>query len=159
MGERNVPRLILHSREYMARFLVRKINVRGRRRGKLCRNVGARVRPARGGGGVPVPFPFPSTPALFLPPSRPLPRSTPNPTLTPRTIMHHLMRKKITINTKHPPANPTLVPPTRSLRLILPPLLWRNQRKRLSTPKTMRAPPRIAPVYFLPVHEGEEVVV
>lgn len=61
-----------------------------------------------------------------LPSPTPTPHQLPLPALTPRTIMHNLMRKNITLNAKHPPTRLALIPPTLThiaLPLPLPPPL------------------------------------
>ncbi len=97
------------------------------------------------------------------------------PTLTPRTIMQHLMTRNIAINAKVTSARLALIPtrlrsPLRALSprprfpvlpSVSPIILRRHRRKRRQTAKTLRAPllPRARPGYFDPIAEREEVVV
>ena len=62
---------------------------------------------------IPPPYPLSLTPTIIPPPPRsPTPQQLPLPTLAPGTIMHHLMRKDIAIDTKAPPTRLALIPPT-----------------------------------------------
>lgn len=93
-----------------------------------------------------------------------------NPTLTPRAIMHNLMRKYIAINTEMALANRTLISATNAnanshggfgslLRLAGNQL--RHPRKPNTTRKAAGAslPRRAAPGHLDPIHQREEVVV
>lgn len=81
-----------------------------------------------------------------------------NPALTARTIVHHLMRKEVTINTEMIFANRAFVTTayTHSLGKILsglPLFLRRNGGKRYAAGETSSAARSTLPGYFNPVHQ------